>query len=418
MMTSDSYPPLQLKGEIMDLDFTIDTDHRKRRRNRTTQSCLNCHTSKRKCDRKRPCQRCIQLGLTGLCVYEIDDPALRDDPTIDEATKLRNRIAELESLVRELRGKPHPRWAGTDFKEGDPNEKWHSRATKRREQPNGVIDDQNSRVMSSLLSPIKTEPTTENSTHLYRFSPSPPPAIYHTFQADVRGASNSSFDAEHRGQALADNFHANGGAVSYQSSPGSSPSTTTTYVGNYHHNGSSYSDNGSSYRTSEDGHFERYTHTSPSAPTYCPCLSSPDAALAYNTLSQQLESTLHNLRQYTHPPNTDCSLYRRIVELNNLMQYVDTSRLEQHPPVPSKLPSRNDPSETSRPRYSNPTSTTDREPNEMLSPLSASSAHAPFHATASGGVSPQEWNLPPTSYNGYFSMPPGGDQSMYTHVMS
>jgi hypothetical protein len=29
---------------------------------------------------------------------------IRDDPTIDEATRLRNRIAELESLVRELRG--------------------------------------------------------------------------------------------------------------------------------------------------------------------------------------------------------------------------------------------------------------------------------------------------------------------------
>lgn len=29
-------------------DFALDTDHRKRRRNRTTQSCLNCHTSKRK----------------------------------------------------------------------------------------------------------------------------------------------------------------------------------------------------------------------------------------------------------------------------------------------------------------------------------------------------------------------------------
>lgn len=63
----------------MDLDFGIDGDPRKKRRNRTTQSCLNCHTSKRKCesapfnsrsalmflqgDRKRPCSRCIQLGL-------------------------------------------------------------------------------------------------------------------------------------------------------------------------------------------------------------------------------------------------------------------------------------------------------------------------------------------------------------------
>lgn len=77
-------PVSHLKGEVLDLEFTLDSDHRKRRRNRTTQSCLNCHTSKRKvrrptplspfnpiltfeassqCDRKRPCQRCIQLGL-------------------------------------------------------------------------------------------------------------------------------------------------------------------------------------------------------------------------------------------------------------------------------------------------------------------------------------------------------------------
>ncbi|KAJ7506334.1 hypothetical protein B0H11DRAFT_1666812, partial [Mycena galericulata] len=75
---------------------------RKRRRNRTTQSRLNCHTTKRKCDQKRPCQRCIQLGLTGLCVYEVDDPTLRDDPSV-ENTRLLNWIAELESLVRELR---------------------------------------------------------------------------------------------------------------------------------------------------------------------------------------------------------------------------------------------------------------------------------------------------------------------------
>lgn len=71
-------------------------DHRKRPRNRTTQSCLNCHTSKRMCDRKKPCGRCVQLGIvrillsprmillltsgalqTGLCVYEVDNPSHR-----------------------------------------------------------------------------------------------------------------------------------------------------------------------------------------------------------------------------------------------------------------------------------------------------------------------------------------------------
>ncbi|TDL25377.1 hypothetical protein BD410DRAFT_889543 [Rickenella mellea] len=55
-------------------DLGIRTDHRKSRRNRATQSCLHCHTNKRKCDRKRPCRRCIQLGMTGLCIYEVEDP--------------------------------------------------------------------------------------------------------------------------------------------------------------------------------------------------------------------------------------------------------------------------------------------------------------------------------------------------------
>lgn len=41
--------------------------------------------------------------LRGLLNLTLSCP-IRDDPTIDEATRLRNRIAELESLVRELRG--------------------------------------------------------------------------------------------------------------------------------------------------------------------------------------------------------------------------------------------------------------------------------------------------------------------------
>ncbi|KAK0460983.1 uncharacterized protein EV420DRAFT_1266806 [Desarmillaria tabescens] len=96
-----------------------EVDHRKRRRNRTTQSCLNCHTSKRMasilsldccCDRKRPaCARCTQLGLTGLCVYEVDDPNQRPD-TQDESSRLLKRVAELEGVIRELKNKPHPRW--------------------------------------------------------------------------------------------------------------------------------------------------------------------------------------------------------------------------------------------------------------------------------------------------------------------
>ncbi|KAJ6495362.1 hypothetical protein C8R45DRAFT_168249 [Mycena sanguinolenta] len=87
-----------------------DGDHRKRRRNRTTQSCLNCHATKRMCDRKRPCSRCSQLGLTGNCVYEADDPRRSGQVLQDQETRMISRIAELEGVIRELKNKPHPRW--------------------------------------------------------------------------------------------------------------------------------------------------------------------------------------------------------------------------------------------------------------------------------------------------------------------
>ncbi|KAF8588612.1 hypothetical protein K439DRAFT_1335009, partial [Ramaria rubella] len=78
-------------------------EHRKKRRNRTRASCLNCYASKRKCDKKRPCTRCVRLGTTGLCVYEIEDPTPRDDAQIEEINRLRRRIGELESIIRQLK---------------------------------------------------------------------------------------------------------------------------------------------------------------------------------------------------------------------------------------------------------------------------------------------------------------------------
>ncbi|KAI5996065.1 hypothetical protein EDC04DRAFT_2612893 [Pisolithus marmoratus] len=106
---SAEFKVIRKKRDALDTSVP-EGDHRKRRRNRTTQSCLNCHTSKRMCDRKRPCGRCTQLGLTGLCVYEVDDPSQRSDSQ-DESSRLRKRVAELEGVIRELKNKPHPRWA-------------------------------------------------------------------------------------------------------------------------------------------------------------------------------------------------------------------------------------------------------------------------------------------------------------------
>lgn len=380
----------------MDLEFTIDTDHRKRRRNRTTQSCLNCHTSKRKCDRKRPCQRCIQLGLTGLCVYEIDDPALRDDPTLDENTRLKNRIAELESLVRELRGKPHPRWADSNFRDGDPNEKWHSRATKCAplNKRRGLPDERSAgRALVSNLSPIKTEPVTDASPPLYRFSPSPPPSLrYNNFHADVRSPSTPSYENEQHPQ------YTNGN--NYHPPPPNSP--TAPYHGPQHPTSvpSSYSDAGSyTLSGSDDGnayHGDAYPAHNSGSHQICPCRNSSGTGIAYISLAQQLQASLSSLRQYSHhPPNTTCILYRRIVQLDNLMQYVG-----------------NESSDGS----SYDSSAADRE---ILTPLSASSGHASFHnGGSSGQVSPHEWNtLAATGgYNPYF--PTQNDHSIYSHAMA
>ncbi|KAJ3526162.1 hypothetical protein NM688_g8292 [Phlebia brevispora] len=88
-MSADHTSTSVVVEETVEYDTGVETERREQRQNRTTQSCLNCHTSKRKCDRKRPCQRCIQLGLTGLCVYEVDNPAafvlLEDVVDIDKA---------------------------------------------------------------------------------------------------------------------------------------------------------------------------------------------------------------------------------------------------------------------------------------------------------------------------------------------
>ncbi|KAG9005996.1 hypothetical protein FRB94_002136 [Tulasnella sp. JGI-2019a] len=84
---------------------------RKQKRHRVMQSCVACHTQKRKCDRKRPCTRCVEHGISGMCVYQLEDPSQRDGPDQEELWRLRNRVAELERTVRVLMQKPLSRRA-------------------------------------------------------------------------------------------------------------------------------------------------------------------------------------------------------------------------------------------------------------------------------------------------------------------
>lgn len=86
------------------------------------------------CDRKRPCGRCTQLGLTGLCVYEVDDPSQRSEAQ-DEGSRLRKRVAELEGVIRELKNKPHPRWTqGTSTTESPQTESRQGSVTTEQEK--------------------------------------------------------------------------------------------------------------------------------------------------------------------------------------------------------------------------------------------------------------------------------------------
>lgn len=140
-------------------------DHRKRKRNRTMQSCLPCHTNKRKCDRGRPCKRCLSLGTTGLCVYETEDPRMLEnldtnDPAW-EVIRLRERVAELEGVVRCLKGRPNPKQRSTGG--SGPRDQ-----TSNLGSPSGGLTSPTyARPHSQSVSGVPWSPaTTENSTML------------------------------------------------------------------------------------------------------------------------------------------------------------------------------------------------------------------------------------------------------------
>ncbi|KII90667.1 hypothetical protein PLICRDRAFT_39249 [Plicaturopsis crispa FD-325 SS-3] len=395
-MSSDAFqPPFLLKGEDMDAEFTLDTDHRKRRRNRTTQSCLNCHTSKRRCDRKRPCQRCIQLGLTGLCVYEVDDISTRDDPTVDENTRLRNRIAELERLVRELRGKPHPRWADPNYGDGDPSERWHSRATKStpqiRQIPRSPVREEDGRFAGPSSTHVKSESSSDpGNSRLYQFTPSPRIAHYEDYQSSNPSPPLSSYDGGH--------------PTSYQSIPSGSrsgnpyPTQSPTMPGTTYSSGNHpYTQTVGGYRSVEriqlddkvnTSHYASASHSSRSP---CGCRTNPGTSNALIALTHQLQSTLNTMRHYTpHSPHTSCTLYRRIADI--------LSRT-----------SGNEPNESPGPYGALPTPTG----SDVVAPLSASST--PYN-TPSSAVS-HEWSaIAGAGYNPYFPPQHGDGHNMYNTI--
>jgi hypothetical protein len=261
----------------------VDTESRKKRRNRTTQSCLNCHTSKRKCDRKRPaCLRCIQLGLTGLCVYEVDDPTARDDPNFDEITHCRSRIAELEALVRELRGKPHPQWAGRARNVDDSRRSLRgTRGTDSRSR-SGSDSDRDG------LSGVKAEPgSSSTDASLYTLtSPFEP--------AGMRQQAMGYYDRDDTGFPPT-----SPGVTAYSGSPYTEVSAPSYFS----RQTPSHASTPSSYPVS--------AHTSPSLSIHMPMQHGNGLDGSVNMLSslaQQLQATVTVLRQLPEHATTETSM--------------------------------------------------------------------------------------------------------------
>lgn len=144
---------------------------------------------------------------------------------------------------------------------------------------------------------------------------------HHTFQAP-RSNSTSSFENDQRQPYTS----SNGTAIPYHHHPPASPQYNGTH--NPGSAPSSYPEGGGgnySLSSSDEGHNygENFPGNATTPQAFCPCRTNPATGVAYISLSQQLQSCLNSLRQFSHhPPNTPCLLYRRIAELNSLLQCV------------------------------------------------------------------------------------------------
>jgi len=227
-------------------------------------------------------------------------------------------------------GKPHPRWADANFRDGDPSERWHSRAAKSNMQlrRRGRSDDVLERtaqeprgLVSAAGAPVKIEPVVDiTQPHLYRFTPSPP-ASYTAFHSD--NSASPPFERQN-GHHYSNSLPSNGRSMPY-----SSPTSNQNMTYNHHHTDSSFQENGHVYpmnSAEQDKVFGNHFAESPVSHTFCSCRTNPATGHALISLSHQLQSTLSSLRQYAqHPENTQCQLFRRINELYNLMRYVPAS---------------------------------------------------------------------------------------------
>jgi hypothetical protein len=270
--------------------------------------------------------------------------------------------------------------------------------------------------MVSLLTPIKTEGVTDvGQPNLYRFSPSPAPSMrYHTFQPETRSSSAPSFENEPQRHSFS------AGSSSAPSIPFQSSSSTPNMPYNTIRNparppfsnavgGGRGGGNYPGQRCDDNGvYVGQYAADTPPHQSFCSRSNNPVISHSLMALTQQLQGTLDSIRQYSNhnPTTSQCLLYRRIIELNNLIQYVSRFLLFLIAAEYRPRRSETGPTEGNGASFDDISNSTD---SDIMTPLSATSSHASFHRSPAG-PSPQEWHTMSTAgYNQYYSVPSGDD---------
>ena len=213
-------------------------------------------------------------------------------------------------------GKPHPKWAEPNFCDGDANEKWHSRSSRRlqyqkvgrdRHDDGQHLQGANGRGPPAIKTEQASDPSQQN---LYRFTPSPT-------HPTVDGSSGHSYGLYRNQQA-----HGHGQGVyspADDSSCYSSPSSASVITYSEARHGAHGVSNGDHYYQ-EQAHQQYVQAQTPQ----CACLTNPAAGTALIGLTSQLQNTAALLRQLPEHATTrqSCAVVRRVTELNDIMQYV------------------------------------------------------------------------------------------------
>jgi hypothetical protein len=166
------------------------------------------------------------------------------------------------------------RWADANFCDGDPNEKWHSRASKRppgmrfdlrRQRTSFDIGQGSTSTSHTPITPIKSEPGDLSQNYPYRLSLSPDSAQASPYQLFPPLTPGSASYHDHVMQ-----YGANGGGGNSSGEGSVGPSSYSPYLqprGAYH------SDAGADPRyRSQQGSDSR-------ADIYCQCHANPNASV-------------------------------------------------------------------------------------------------------------------------------------------